>query len=211
MSKALDYLVEARPEAMGHYFQFLKESGRNLDTRTRDLISVITKVAVQTEGGFRHYLRRALRNGATADEVLDALLMAFPVLGLAKVVWATEILLEMDLSEFAAGTDTEEAPPWTEVAALESLPLESAVCLERSPRPLYLYRDAEGVRAYDSRCPHQQSAIPCRGLEGNRLTCPAHQWVFDLTTGDCVARGDEPLPGLETKVESGRVWVRLPA
>ena len=61
---------------------------------------MITKVAVQTEGGFRQYLTRALRNGATPNEVLDALLMAFPVLGLAKIVWATEILLDMDIPEF---------------------------------------------------------------------------------------------------------------
>ena len=36
----------------------------------------------------------ALRNGATPNEVIDALLMAFPVLGLAKIVWATDILLD---------------------------------------------------------------------------------------------------------------------
>ena len=56
---------------------------------------MITKVAVQTEGGFRQYLTRALRNGASANEILDALLLAFPVLGLAKIVWAAEILLDM--------------------------------------------------------------------------------------------------------------------
>lgn len=51
MSDALNYLLQARPEAMTAYFSFLKKSETHLDTRTRDLISVITKVAVQTEGG----------------------------------------------------------------------------------------------------------------------------------------------------------------
>ncbi len=100
MSDALNYLVKARPEAMGSYFSFLKKAGEHLDPKTRDLISVITKVAVQTEPGFRQYLTRALREGCTANEELDALLMAFPVLGLAKIVWATEILLDMDIPEF---------------------------------------------------------------------------------------------------------------
>ena len=31
MSDALNFLVKARPDAMGHYFQFLKEAGRHLD------------------------------------------------------------------------------------------------------------------------------------------------------------------------------------
>jgi alkylhydroperoxidase/carboxymuconolactone decarboxylase family protein YurZ len=65
----------------------------SLDVKTRDLISVITKVAVQTEPGFRRYLARALRDGCTPNEVIDALLMAFPVLGLAKIVWAMNIFV----------------------------------------------------------------------------------------------------------------------
>ena len=77
MSDALNYLVKARPEAMTAYFTFLKKSDTHLDTRTRDLISVITKVAVQTEGGFRQYLTRALRNGASPNEIIDALMMRF--------------------------------------------------------------------------------------------------------------------------------------
>ena len=48
MSDALSYLVKVRPEAMGHYFAFLKETGRHLDPKTKALISVITKVHGQT-------------------------------------------------------------------------------------------------------------------------------------------------------------------
>ncbi|MFO1268092.1 MAG: hypothetical protein U1F67_15755 [Rubrivivax sp.] len=46
-SDALSYLVKARPEAMGHYFAFLKDAGSHLDPKTRALISVITKVHAQ--------------------------------------------------------------------------------------------------------------------------------------------------------------------
>ena len=78
MSDALRLLVKVCPEAMGHCFRFLKNGGRHLDPKTRDLISVITKVHAQTERGFRQYLNRASRDGCTPAEVLDALLMAFP-------------------------------------------------------------------------------------------------------------------------------------
>ena len=103
MSDALNYLVKARGDALGHYFAFLKECGKHLDPKTRNLISVITKVDAQTERGFKQYLGRALREGCTPMEVLDALLMAFPTLGLAKIVWATDIILAMDLPEFQPG------------------------------------------------------------------------------------------------------------
>ena len=100
MSDALDYLIKARPDAVGHYFAFLKACGKHLDPKTRSLISVITKVDAQTERGFRQYLGRALREGCTPMEILDALLMAFPTLGLAKIVWAVDIILAMDLPDF---------------------------------------------------------------------------------------------------------------
>ena len=103
MSDALNYLVKARPEAMGHYFSFLKDCGKHLDPKTRDLISVITKVHSQTERGLKQYLNRALRDGCTPAEILDALLMAFPALGLAKIVWAVDVILEMDLPQFQPG------------------------------------------------------------------------------------------------------------
>ena len=100
MSDALNYLVKARPDALKHYFEFLKNCGKHLDPKTRNLISVITKVDAQTERGFKQYLGRALREGCTPLEILDALLMAFPTLGLAKIVWAVDIILAMDLPEF---------------------------------------------------------------------------------------------------------------
>ena len=72
MSRALDYLLQARPEAMGAYFKFVKDNGSRLDPKTRALISVITKVAVETELGLVQYTRKALAIGVSADEVLDA-------------------------------------------------------------------------------------------------------------------------------------------
>ena len=76
MSDALDFLAKARPDAMPHYFAFLKQCGTRLDPKTRDLISVITKVHAQTERGFRQYVKRALKDGCSVEEVLDALLKA---------------------------------------------------------------------------------------------------------------------------------------
>ncbi|MEN8168056.1 MAG: Rieske 2Fe-2S domain-containing protein, partial [Pseudomonadota bacterium] len=185
MSDSLNYLLAARPEAMQAYFSFLKKSGDHLDTRTRDLISVITKVAVQTEGGFRQYLTRALRNGCTPNEVIDALLMAFPVLGLAKIVWATDILLEMDIPEFRPEALCAEAG-WHDLGELEAIMQGETTWLEIDGRHLFVYREGEAINVYDSRCPHQVTDIPHLSLEGNKLTCPKHHWAFDVTTGECI-------------------------
>ena len=204
MSDALNYLVQVRPDVMGAYFKFLKKAGDHLDTRTRDLISVITKVAVQTEPGFRQYLTRALRNGASPQEVIDALLMAFPVLGLAKIVWATDILLQMDIPEFRP-ENLDAVSTWHDLAAMDEVAEGEISFLEADGRHLFVYRKGDLLKVYDSRCPHQVTDIPHLALEGRKLTCPKHHWAFDIETGACVEVGNRPLRQFEHKVEGGRL------
>ena len=204
MSDALTYLVKARPEALAHYLKFLKETGRNLDPKTRDLISVITKVHAQTERGLRQYLSRALRNGCTAGEILDAMLMAFPALGLAKIVWAVDVILAMDLPEFRLGA-MGITPTWHDLMDADAIEPGKASRIECDGRAVFVYRDADAFRVYDSRCPHQTTNIPHLALEGTRLTCPKHQWAFDIRSGACIANGTEPLRQWEWKTENGRL------
>lgn len=200
MSDALNYLIAARPDAIKPYFKFLKEAGKHLDTRTRDLISVITKVDAQTEAGFRQYMTRALRNGATPYEILDALLMAFPTLGLAKIIWAVDILLEMDIPEFHPD-NLDAKPGWHRVAAMQDIKSGEITYLDCEGRSLFIYRDADDLRVYDSRCPHQVTNIPHLALEGTELTCPKHHWKFDVKTGECTEIGNRPLTVFEHKIE----------
>ena len=204
MSDALTYLVKARPDAIKPYFSFLKQAGSHLDPKTRNLISVITKVQAQTEKGFRQYLTRALREGATAHEVLDALLMAFPALGLAKIVWAVDIILDMDIPEFRPEM-LDVKPAWHDVAAVDEIAAGEVSYFDCDGRSLFVYREGETFKVYDSRCPHQVTNIPHLALEGTRLTCPKHLWAFDVVSGACVDKGDRPLNEFEHRIDDGRL------
>ena len=207
MSKALDYLMQARPGAMGAYFDFLRRSGERLDPKTRALISVITKAANRTDRGLRQYVTRALEAGVTADEILDALLFAFPVLGLSRIVWAIDVLLDMDLPEFRP-ENLGAAPAWHELAAVTDLSPGGTRFTGAAGRSFIVHRSGDEISVYDNRCPHQSTELTAAGLEDDRLTCPKHGWQFDIRTGACVAAGDKPLTRVEHKVEDGKVWVQ---
>ena len=207
MSDALTYLVKARPQAMGHYFAFLKDCGKHLDPKTRDLISVITKAHAQTERGFRQYLGRALRDGCSPAEVLDALLMAFPALGLAKIVWAVDIILAMDLPEFQPAALGAEGS-WHDVMAEAELAPGGVTRVDCDGRGLFVHHGDDGWKVFDSRCPHQTTNIPHLALHGTTLTCPKHEWAFDVCSGRCIAKGDRPLKQWDSKVVDGRVLAR---
>ena len=87
----LQYLSRERPEAMEHLLAFFRESARHLDPKTRFLISVVTKVINFSPRGLRQYIPRAVREGASPDEVMDAILCAYPAAGLTKVVDAIDV------------------------------------------------------------------------------------------------------------------------
>lgn len=205
MSSALSYLIKARPEAMTAYFTFLKDTGKHLDPKTRSLISVITKIDSQTERGLRQYLPRALRDGATPNEVLDAILMAFPTLGLAKIIWAIDIMLDMDIPEFSLeNLDAETA--WHDLIDIADIKDGDITYVDECDgRSLFIFRSGDDYRVYDSRCPHQVTNIPHLALSGKRLTCPKHQWAFDVTTGECVDKGTRPLRQFDSRVREGRL------
>ena len=205
MSDALNYLIKARPEAMKAYFTFLKESGKHLDPKTRSLISVITKIDNQTERGLRQYLPRALRDGASPHEILDAILMAFPTLGLAKIVWAIDILLDMDIPEFRIDLLDAE-PGWHDLIDWDEIGDGDITYVEDCDgRSVFIYRSGNDCRVYDSRCPHQVTDIPHLALSGTQLTCPKHQWAFDVSSGECVANGSRPLKLFDSRIEQARL------
>jgi len=208
MSDALNYLVKARPEAMTAYFSFLKDAGKHLDPKTRALISVITKLDNQTERGLRQYLPRALRAGASPQEVLDAILMAFPTLGLAKIVWAVDIILDMDIPEFRLESLDVE-PQWHDLVSWDQVQDGDVTYLDDCDgRNVFVWRSGETCKVYDSRCPHQVTDIPHLALSGLQLTCPKHHWVFDVSTGKCIETGTRPLRQFESRLKEGWLQAR---
>jgi nitrite reductase/ring-hydroxylating ferredoxin subunit/alkylhydroperoxidase/carboxymuconolactone decarboxylase family protein YurZ len=221
MSDALNYLLAARPEAMTHYFAFLKDAGKHLDPKTRNLISVITKVDAQTEPGFKQYLKRALRDGCSPVEVIDALLMAFPTLGLTKIIWATNIILSMDLPGFDPETmkkqlagepetlaSDESEATWHDVMTTAALADGQTTRVDSHGRGLFISREGDTFAVFDSHCSHQRTDIPLAALDDCTLTCPKHQWTFDVKTGACHKSGGTPLQQYPAKVEGGRVMVQ---
>lgn len=203
MSDALDYLMKVRGDAMRSYFDFVKKSGTHLDKKTRAIISVITKVDNQTESGFRQYLVRALQAGVTPNEILDALFVAFPTLGLSKIVWAVDQILALDIPEFRPEM-LDSGIEWHVLGKLDEIS-QGVSRINVDELEIFIYREGDNFRVFDTHCPHQVTNIPLLALSGKTLTCPKHGWKFDITSGECVEKGDRPLKEYRTRIENGEL------
>ncbi len=69
--------------------------------------------------------------------------------------------------------------------------LDAAALTEGQPRavdvagdPVCVVRVPEGVFAFDDVCPHRGTPLSLGRLDGTTLTCSAHTWEFDVTTGN---------------------------
>jgi nitrite reductase/ring-hydroxylating ferredoxin subunit/alkylhydroperoxidase/carboxymuconolactone decarboxylase family protein YurZ len=210
MSRALDFLLKARPEPMRAYFSFLKQAGSHLDPKTAALISVITKVYAKTPTGLRQYLPRALKAGATADEVIDALLMAMPALGFSKIVWAIDVILEMNLPEFAHyQTEDLTADKWSVLGDVSDFAEGVSIYRRIHNRAVIVHKAGGEFRVYDAHCPHKGNLIPESGLVGDELVCPFHEWKFSLQNGACIAGGKTPLRHLPCRVDDGKLKLQI--
>jgi nitrite reductase/ring-hydroxylating ferredoxin subunit/alkylhydroperoxidase/carboxymuconolactone decarboxylase family protein YurZ len=208
----LKWLSRERPEAMQHLLAFFRESGQHLDPKTRFLISIVTKVVRLSERGLRQYIPRAIREGATPDEVLDAILCAYPAAGLTNVIDAVQVLRSLDLDSVAATTTPApavEAPEWVNVGPVDDIPVGTVTVVEARGRAVALYNVAGKIYATDNACLHQGGELGCGALDGSVVTCHRHGWQFDVTTGDCLTRPGERVQSFAARVEDGEISLLL--
>jgi len=205
MSDALNYLLKVRKDAVEPYFKSLKEGGKHLDIKTRSLLSVITKVDAQTEAGLKQYLVRALREGNSADEILDAMLVCLPTLGMSKIIWAVDIILQMDIPDFNPELIGQEKK-WHKLISVSDIE-EGVSRHDYDGRACFINKIVDEYQVFDSRCPHQAADISLSSIEGTILTCSRHQWKFNVENGECIENGSRPLNKVEHKVEAGFFYI----
>jgi NAD(P)H-dependent nitrite reductase small subunit len=220
-SRGLAYLQQVRPEAVRHLLKFFRESGQHLEPRTRFLISIVTKVINLSPRGLQQYVRRALDEGASADEIIDAVLCAYPCAGLTRVVDAIDVILDMKLPEFegieevaSPSAETSSAPAaageWREIATGEELGEDGRLEVNVGDRTLAVFRIDGEILVIDGLCPHRSGPLIRGQVQGRTVTCPLHHWQFELESGVCQNNPGAKVGTYEVRVEEdGRILVRL--
>lgn len=84
----LALLTHHRRAAADAYLQMLGTLGGSLDLSTRHLILIALQVTQGSRRALRRHVPRALEAGASSDQVVDAILMTLPVVGLTRTTEA---------------------------------------------------------------------------------------------------------------------------
>ncbi len=99
---------------------------------------------------------------------------------------------------------------WIEVGLLSDIPRQGARVV-KSPRGcIAVFRTAgDEVFALNDRCPHKGGPLSEGIVHGQQVTCPLHNWVFDLNSGVAQGADDGFVATWPARVEAGRVYLDL--
>jgi toluene monooxygenase system ferredoxin subunit len=100
---------------------------------------------------------------------------------------------------------------WSKVATLDDLWEGETLDVQVGDQLILLVHLTGGeIRAYQGDCPHQRTALADGHLDGHVLTCAAHLWQFDLSTGQGVNPQGCRLDCYQVKVEDETISVGIP-
>lgn len=99
---------------------------------------------------------------------------------------------------------------WTDIAALEDIPVRGARIVKTHAGCIAEFRtDGDEVFATSDRCPHKGGPLSEGIVHGKSVTCPLHNWVFSLETGEAQGADEGQIATYPTRVENGRVLMDL--
>ena len=100
-------------------------------------------------------------------------------------------------------TSTED---WIDIGAVGDVPLRGSRLINTVAGPIALFRTADGTFfAVDDRCPHGKGPLHQGIVHDHGVTCPLHNLVIDLKTGE--AKGPEAfcVTTFPVREEAGRI------
>lgn len=97
---------------------------------------------------------------------------------------------------------------WIDIGAVEDIPLRGARKVKTHHGCIAVFRtDENTVFATSNTCPHKQGPLNEGIVHGQKVTCPLHNWVFDLETGEAQGADEGRIATYATRVENGRVLI----
>lgn len=93
-----------------------------------------------------------------------------------------------------------------DIAALADIPREGARVVRTPQGCVAIFRTAtDQVFALDDRCPHKGGPLSEGIVHGTQVTCPLHNWVFDMATGQAQGADEGRVATHAVQVRDGRI------
>jgi len=95
---------------------------------------------------------------------------------------------------------------WIDIAQLDDVPKRGARMVKTALGCVAVFRTAEDkVFALDNACPHKAGPLVEGIVHGTSVTCPLHNWVISLETGEAQGADEGRVATYPARVQDGRI------
>jgi nitrite reductase (NADH) small subunit len=101
---------------------------------------------------------------------------------------------------------------WIKIGALADIPRRGARCVKTPKGRIAVFRTAEDeIFAVEDRCPHKGGPLSQGIVHGASVTCPLHNWVISLETGQALGADEGAARTVPVRIEDGQLFITLEA
>jgi nitrite reductase (NADH) small subunit len=97
---------------------------------------------------------------------------------------------------------------WIDIGAVEDVPRLGARVVRTAGGDIAVFRTAtDACFALEDRCPHKQGVLSQGIVHGEAVTCPLHNWVIGLATGEAQGADEGATRTVALRLEGGRIYL----
>lgn len=97
---------------------------------------------------------------------------------------------------------------FVDIGSLNDIPAQGARLVKTAQGCVAVFRTADDrVLALNDRCPHKGGPLSEGIVHGTSVTCPLHNWVFDMNTGQAQGADEGMVRTWPVKVQGGRILI----
>jgi nitrite reductase (NADH) small subunit len=101
---------------------------------------------------------------------------------------------------------------WHAIGTISDIPQRGARCVMTPLGKIGVFRTAEDqIFAIEDHCPHKGGPLSQGIVHGTSVTCPLHNWVISLETGQAQGADEGAVRTIPVKVEGDRLFIALEA
>lgn len=100
---------------------------------------------------------------------------------------------------------------WLDIGMLEDIPKRGARVVKTARGDIAIFRTMDDrIFALDDKCPHKGGPLSQGIVQGDSVTCPLHNWVISLKTGEAQGADQGCTRTIAVKLQEDRILLSWP-
>lgn len=105
---------------------------------------------------------------------------------------------------------TETTENWIVVGHLNDIARRGSRCVKGPRFAIALFRTADDqVYAIEDNCPHKNGPLSQGIVHDGCVTCPLHNWVINLKSGEVLGEDNQIVRTVPVKIENGLIHIDM--